>query len=173
MPLLSKRRAMKVGVIADTHDNLPYIRRALEVFQERGCRTLIHAGDYVAPFALKALMEFPGKVYGVLGNCDGELDGLRKLMPDLSDGPLVLQLDSCRIVVVHDVQKLSDADVLGADVIVCGHTHEARIGRTESKPLMINPGECAGWLSGNCTVAVLDTAAVSAELINLKDGESA
>jgi len=167
---LSERRAMKVGVIADTHDNLPYIRRALEVFRERGCQVLIHAGDYVAPFALKTLLEFPGKVYGVVGNCDGELTGLRKLMPDLAKGPLGLGLDSCRIVVVHDLKKRSDADALGADVLVCGHTHEAQVSRTESKRLTINPGECAGWLSGNCTVAVLDTAAVSAELIDL--GES-
>ena len=158
---------MKVGVIADTHDNLPYIRRELEVFRERGCRALIHAGDYVAPFALKTLLEFPGKVYGVIGNCDGELVGLRKLMPDLAKGPLTLGLDSCRVVVVHDLKTLSDADTEGADVLVCGHTHEAQISRTESKPLTINPGECGGWLSGNCTVAVLDTAAVSAELINL------
>ena len=161
----SERKAMNVGIIADTHDNLPHIVRALEVFSRRGCQALIHAGDYVAPFALKAVLEFPGKVYGVLGNCDGELEGLRKLMPDLDVGPLNVQIDSCRILVIHRRKRLTDADRAGVDVIVCGHSHQAKI--IPGKPLVINPGECGGWLTGKCTVAILDTQTLSAELIVL------
>ena len=156
---------MNVGIIADTHDNLPYIARALEVFKRRECQAVIHAGDYVAPFALKALLMFPGRVYGVLGNCDGELEGLRKLMPDLEAGPLNLRLNSCRIVIIHRLKRLADADRAGVDVVVCGHSHGAEI--IPDKPLVINPGECGGWLSGKCTVAILDTRTLSAELVDL------
>jgi len=156
---------MKVGIISDTHDNVPHIVKALEVFVERGCEALIHAGDFGAPFALKALLKFPGKVYGVLGNCDGEVEGLRKLLPELKLGPLNLQLNSCRIVVIHRVRKLTDADRAEADVVICGHSHRARI--TPGKPLIINPGECGGWLTGKCSIAILDTDSISAELVDL------
>ncbi len=63
---------MKVGVIADTHDNMPMIRRAMEMFKAHDVKCMIHAGDYVAPFALKELQKPGIKIIGVFGNNDGE-----------------------------------------------------------------------------------------------------
>lgn len=160
-----ERDVMKVGIIADTHDNLPYVRKALTVFGREGCEAIIHAGDYVAPFALKALLEFPGRVYGVLGNNDGERSGLRKLMPELNKGPLKVTLGGCRITAIHQLARLSQTDRAETDVIVCGHTHLAEI--TDGRPLVINPGECAGWLTGHSTVVILETETRTAELVDL------
>lgn len=156
---------MKIGIIADTHDNLPHIQRALAAFGERGCEAIIHAGDFVAPFALKVVLGFPGQVYAVLGNNDGEREGLRKLIPDLDKGPLKITLGGARIVAIHQLSKLSAAEREGADVIVCGHTHCAGI--TAGKPMIINPGECAGWVTGASTVAILDTEKMTAEPVDL------
>ena len=161
-----EKDGMKVGILADTHDNLPHIQWGLAVFRERGCEAIIHAGDYVAPFALKTVLGFPGRVYGVLGNNDGEREGLRKLMPGLDKGPLRVELGGRKIVVIHELEKLGEAERARTDVVVCGHTHLAEI--TAGKPLVINPGECGGWLTGRSTVAVLDTERVTAELVDVR-----
>ncbi len=156
---------MKIGIMADTHDHMGNIQRALAEFRRRGCEAIIHAGDFVAPFALKAVLGFEGKVYGVLGNNDGERSGLKHLDSALSRGPLKLKIGLRRIVVIHDLKKLKDTDRHGADVVVYGHTHEAGI--VEGRPMMINPGECAGWLTGCSTAVILDTETMKAELVNL------
>lgn len=53
---------MRIGAMADTHDNLPMIRRAVEAFNAEQVELVIHAGDIVAPFALRPLDELI--VYG-------------------------------------------------------------------------------------------------------------
>ena len=35
--------------------------------------------------------------------------------------------------------------------------------------LFINPGECCGWLTGVCSIGVLDVAALSYEAIELSE----
>ena len=45
---------MKIGLISDTHDNLPLIRRAFGFLG--GLEILLHAGDIVAPFAAKGIV---------------------------------------------------------------------------------------------------------------------
>jgi len=44
---------MKIGVISDTHDNLPLIEKAVKIFNEKGVKLVLHAGDYVALFVVK------------------------------------------------------------------------------------------------------------------------
>ena len=43
---------MKIGVLSDSHDNLPNIRKAVEVFSKNGVEALIHGGDFCSPFTL-------------------------------------------------------------------------------------------------------------------------
>jgi hypothetical protein len=52
------------------------------------------------------------------------------------------------------------------DVVVCGHTHEFKV-TTRGSVLVVNPGECCGYLSGQSTVGVLDTSDLSVERIVL------
>lgn len=174
---------MLVGILSDTHDNLPIIRRALSYFEGAGADCLIHAGDFVAPFALKEIVKYNGAVYAVLGNNDGERAGLKKILPDLDSRPRRIRLCEKTIVIAHDEENLSDADRKGADVIIVGHTHEAEIrtpsetsnGRTGQsqtagqflQPLLINPGEASGWLTGEATVATLDTETLEARIVKL------
>ena len=87
---------MKIGAISDTHDNLAAVSAALRRFQEAGVEAILHAGDYVAPFCLKWLLETALPLEGVFGNCDGERAGLAKLLPELSDGPRHLELGGKR-----------------------------------------------------------------------------
>ena len=154
---------MKIGAISDTHDNLTAMAAALRHFDKAGVEVILHAGDYVAPFALKRLLEARLPVHGVFGNCDGERAGLAGLMPELSDGPRHLELGGKKVCLVHIDKRLTPEDFEAADIIVCGHTHEPKVERPEGR-LVVNPGECCGWISGRCTVAVIDTQMMSAEI---------
>ena len=158
---------MLVGLISDTHDNLPMIRKAVAACTEAGVECLIHAGDFVAPFALKVLLGFGGPVVGVFGNNDGEHRGLRRLLPDLRKGPRRVTLGGKSVTVVHDETKLSQSNILESDIIVVGHTHEVEI--RKGVPLIVNPGDCSGWVAGKNTIAVLDTETLEAKTINLSE----
>jgi hypothetical protein len=51
-------------------------------------------------------------------------------------------------------------------VIFYGHTHKPEV-RIENGRLLVNPGECCGWLSGISTVAVVDLDAMSAQIVTI------
>lgn len=158
---------MLIGVISDTHDRLPMIDAALDVFRKRGVDALIHAGDFVAPFAVRKLLAFDVLLFATYGNNDGERAGLKKLMPQVVDGPLFVELGGRTILVHHFIDWCEAADIARADVVVTGHTHEV-VNRTFGGTLLLNPGECCGWVTGRCSVAVLDTEDPSVEIIELR-----
>jgi hypothetical protein len=157
---------MLVGVLSDTHDRLPMIDAAVELFLQRRVEAVIHAGDFVAPFAVRRLLRYAGPLHVTYGNNDGERAGLRGLMPTIQDGPLFVELGGRRILVHHFLEWCQPADMAKADVIVTGHTHEV-VNRFEGGKLFLNPGECCGWVTGRCTVALLDTDGPSAEVCEL------
>jgi len=43
---------MKVGIMSDSHDRLPYIKRAVDIFNRESVDLVLHAGDYVAHFGV-------------------------------------------------------------------------------------------------------------------------
>jgi hypothetical protein len=154
---------MKIGVLSDSHDNLPAIAAALRRFEQAGVEALLHGGDYCAPFALKRILQARIPIEGIFGNCDGEREGLAKLLPSLSDGPRRLALGGKKICLVHSRQRLSHEDFEAADIVIFGHTHEPKVERIEGR-LVLNPGECGGWMTGRCTVAILDTETMTADV---------
>jgi hypothetical protein len=81
---------------------------------------------------------------------------------------VTLELGGKKIALLHGTHE----EIVGAlaksgsfDVVVRGHTHRAGI--TGERPLIINPGEVCGYLSGQRTVAVFDTAEMRGEIISL------
>ncbi len=161
---------MLVGVISDTHDRLPMIDAALDLFAERRVEALIHPGDFVAPFAVQRLLRFDGPIHVTYGNNDGERTGLKKLLPQLVDGPLSVELGGRRILVHHFIEWCKPDDIERAEIIVSGHTHEV-VNHFDRGKLFLNPGECCGWVNGRCTVAILDTDGPSAEVFELETNE--
>lgn len=158
---------MLIGVISDTHDRLPTLDAAMRLFHQRQVEAVIHAGDFVAPFAVKRLFAYRGPLHVVYGNNDGEREGLKELMPEIVDGPLMLELGGRSILVHHFIDWCAAEDIRRADVVITGHTHEA-VNRFDNGKLFLNPGECCGWVHGRCTVALLDTDGPSAELCELE-----
>ncbi len=161
---------MLVGVLSDTHDNLPAVQRALDIFAQRRVEALFHAGDFVAPFVLKVLLKADLPITGVFGNNDGERRGLSGLCGDLHAPPHRFQAAGRSIVLVHDPETLAPDLLSDVDVAICGHTHEPDI--ADEGALVINPGEAGGWLSGRCTAAVLDLAEMRAEIVELGQQET-
>ena len=158
---------MLIGVLADTHDRLPTIDAAMKLFDRRGVEAVIHAGDFVAPFAVRRLLCYRGPLHVVYGNNDGERKGLKELMPQVVDGPLWVTLGGKTILVHHFIDWCKPKDVEQSDIIITGHTHEV-VNRMEGGKLFLNPGECCGWVTGRCTAAILDTQGPSAEICELE-----
>ncbi len=157
---------MKIGIMADSHDNLPAIAAAVGLLAARGTEVLIHAGDFVSPFAVKEILRFPGEIYGVFGNNDGEVRGIEKIWGHVYFAPVLLELGGVRIVVSHREKDLSRAPWENIDVRIFGHTHKAEI--RKGAPLEINPGETGGWLTGRRTLAILETEGLSAEILEIE-----
>ena len=156
---------MKIGIVSDSHDNVPAIDAAVGAFREREAEALIHAGDFVAPFAAKHFLTLDVPIVAVFGNCDGEHKEIVDLLPDIVSGARRETIGGRSFIIVHALEWLSPAERGGADVIVCGHTHKAGI--SGDGPLVINPGECGGWVTGRNSATMLDTDTMQAEIFDL------
>lgn len=161
---------MLIGVISDTHDNLPMIARACGLFAARGVEAMLHAGDLVSPFAMRLLMKAGIPLTAVFGNNDGEKDGLRKIFSNIHEPPHRLVLGGRAVLLAHDPALLGDAERAAADLVVHGHTHEVRV--VPGHPLILNPGEAGGWLTGRCTAAIVDLNDMRAEIVELGSQET-
>ena len=162
---------MKIGIIADTHDHVPKIARAVECFNDLRVDRVYHAGDFVAPFALARFERLACPMVGVFGNNDGDKQRLlakaESLGISLHHPPYIAQLDTLSLLIMHEPTDLEALTDRGEhDLIVYGHTHrtdERRRGRT----LVLNPGETCGWQYESCTIMVLDLARMAPEVITL------
>jgi hypothetical protein len=155
---------MLLGIISDTHDNVAAIERATDVFEHEGVEAVIHCGDYIAPPVLPFFEGF--EVHGVLGNNDGELDGLEAGFRDLGRGSKLhgrfaeLEFGGARFAVLHgeDEQRVESLAQSGEYQYVCyGHHHERDL-REVNGATVINPGAHFPTVADtHHSVAVLDT----------------
>jgi putative phosphoesterase len=156
---------MLIGLISDSHDNLPRLVRAVEIMDQRKVELVLHAGDYVAPFTAKALCSLTCRWQGVLGNNDGEREGLAAISEGrIGERCLKLTEDGRKIVVIHDLAGLNQEEE--SDIVVYGHTHKVAVAQ-EAGRLLVNPGECCGWLTTKSTVAILDKQAMAVDVVEL------
>lgn len=161
---------MLIGVLSDTHDRLPAIRAALEWFAAERVGAVIHAGDVVAPFSARVLAGLTVPLHIVYGNNDGERAGLKAVLPQIVDGPLAVEVGGRRVLVHHFIEWCRREEIEQADIVITGHTHEV-VERREEGRLLLNPGECCGWVTGRCTAAVVDTQSLEVRLRELQPGD--
>ncbi|MBN2103736.1 metallophosphoesterase [bacterium] len=148
---------MKIGIMADSHDNIPALVKAVSVFNDAEVSLVLHAGDLIAPFTAKPLKNLNARFIAVFGNNDGEVLGLSKVFENkIFRPPHLVEFKNLKILLLHEPDNLDALAISGKyDCIVCGHTHELEIRKDPT--LVVNPGECGGWLSGRRTVAIWDT----------------
>jgi len=168
-----------VAVVSDTHDNMQSIRSLLAVLREYRPQMIIHLGDIISPFALRELLTYPAKFVIILGNNDGDKlllkDIALKAGASMREGPAEIHIDNRRILALHGYGSIETTRnlvnalaMLGSyDAILYGHTHECDV-RNVGSTLILNPGECCGYLSGKKTFALLNTETMTAKIIELQ-----
>lgn len=129
---------MKIGVISDTHLNIPDDR--LEKIVEdyfHDVDLVLHAGDIVE---LDVLDVFRGKkVYAVSGNMDH--DSVRKVFPEKR----ILEIEGRKIGLLHGwgspfgLEERVMREFEDVECIVYGHTHRA-MNEVRDGILLFNPG---------------------------------
>lgn len=169
---------MKVGIMSDTHDNIPNIERAVNVMNDVNVDVVIHLGDHVSPFSLDIFGDIDAERHAIFGNNDGDIATLKRIADkkgiNLHRTPYEIELDGRRAILLHGYGSkdltLRMVEALAScghyDLVLFGHIHECvdkRIGNCR----IINPGEVFSMLSGKSTVAILDTATMDVEYIEL------
>lgn len=163
---------MKIGIMADIHDNVDNLRHAIGYFNAVSCDLILIAGDFVSPLVVPSLRKLTGKVFACLGDNDGNQRGIHggmSIVGPVAVGPVGHQTrDGLRIVMAHQLNELRD-NLGDCDVAVFAHTHRPSIVKDRHGRLFINPGEVGGWMFRRPTVVMLDSETREAELIDLPE----
>lgn len=149
-----------VGLMADSHENMDKIGAAVDLFNDKGVDLVLHAGDFISPITAGPLSELDAELIGVFGNNDGDRLFLRERFAEEGVGriernPHEFTIGQITIVLAHEprlLEMLKESPV--PDIIIYGHTHQIEV--DEGKPLIVNPGEVGGWLTGRSTVGLLN-----------------
>jgi putative phosphoesterase len=147
---------MIVGIISDSHDNLPLIDKAIKMLNDKKVELVLHAGDYVAPFVVAHFKPLKAPLIGVFG-------------ADLRGRFAFVLIDGLRVALLHGDEKelmKSLLELESHDVIVYGHTHLEKIYR-KGRTLVINPGSVGGYLTEKPTIAILDTKTLDTKILEL------
>ena len=161
---------MLIGIISDTHDNLPNIYQALNYFEQQGITTMIHCGDVCAPSVMREIAQkFGGTMHLVYGNVDGDREKMQELAKGLPNLTIhgeqgAVEIDGKKIGFIHYPKEAEAIAASGEyDVVFYGHDHKAwekKVGKTTLR----NPGTLAG-LFAKPTFATYDTETNKAKLI--------
>lgn len=181
---------MKVGIISDTHDDIDNTNKAIDIFEKHEVQAIIHAGDIISPPIIKEfkrLTQKNVKVYGILGNNDGEKRGLESAFSFINGEFLgesgKINLGGLKFGVYHgtDLKKKEKMIKSGQfDVFIYGHTHkrdpEDNILNTIGNTIVFNPG-CAHSSAKtnysdppyfrNPSILIFDTATKEFNFLNL------
>jgi hypothetical protein len=164
---------MKIGIIADTHDNLPAIDKAVRRLNQEKVQLVLHLGDYVAGFAVLRFKPLEAKLIGIFGNNDGDHPLLEKRFKEINAeirGRFAeVTVEGVKIATTHGDELELLKSLIGTesyDIIAHAHSHEAKVER-KGKTLVINPGEVCGYLSGKSTLALLDTKSLDARIVEI------
>ncbi len=152
---------MRIGLLSDSHNNLPNLRAALEILRQAKISEIIHCGDLTELETALQLVEF--KITYVYGNGDWMAnqvhDALLSFNPENFSGPSFQgRIGNVKVAAVHGHQSS-----LLEEVITCGefayvfhgHSHlrrDVRIGQTR----VINPGALGGLHREERSLAILD-----------------
>ncbi|MFH1368404.1 MAG: metallophosphoesterase [Elusimicrobiota bacterium] len=162
---------MLIGLISDTHDNLPQVRKAVEYFNGANVDLVFHAGDIISPFNLQEYKKLKARVVFVFGNNDGEKYMWRSIVKEIGEVHEVFyeaRMEELAVLMMHEPWQIDAlAESQKFDIIIHGHTHKPAVMHI-GKTAIINPGECGGWVSGKSTVGLLELPSKKFELIELR-----
>lgn len=131
---------MKVLVMSDTHGNIENAKRVLDQVIPLGVKAVLHCGDYVSDARLIEKCYPQIEVYSVYGNCDVGFGGAYSQVVTLEGISIYMSHGHKYGVKWGDYEEVAiDAVAHEATVAVCGHSHEAYLGKKQGV-LIMNPG---------------------------------
>ncbi len=145
---------MKIGIISDSHDDVENVQESINIFNRNDVEYIIHAGDYIFPGIIKEFVKSNAKLIGVLGNNDGEINGITKSFKDIN-GELKgeigeIEIDKIKFGIYHGTKLEIKKNIVKSqkyDILVCGHTHiqepknSGKISITTNlRTFVLNPG---------------------------------
>jgi putative phosphoesterase len=162
---------MKIGIIADTHDDVGNLKVALEALRAENVAAVLHCGDVCESHVIHILADFD--VWIAQGNMDRDFELAQAAEEQLGPGRFAwLQcpaLDGYRVAMLHGENE----EVLGNLIasgeytyVFHGHTHRRR-DRTIGHTRVINPGALGGRRPERRSFCVLDLATGEAHFVEL------
>ena len=158
--------------MSDTHNDVDYIQKAVDIFKERDIKILVHAGDITSFRMLDYLKDFD--CYIVLGNGDEiDRDDINAKAASLNirsvESNIEFECGGKKFLVFHghNVPMYRTAVASGKyDYIIKGHTHYFE-NYISNDCRIINPG--AVYAHDESSIAILDIATDRVEKIVLND----
>jgi uncharacterized protein len=150
---------MKIGIISDSHDRQENVSKTIDFFHKEDVEVIIHCGDFCAPFMIKEIRNFQGKIHCVFGNIDDEFSTTKLCMEldiDLQGAYAEVDYDGRKISFTHMPFLANGIAHTGKyDAVFYGHNHMAKA-ETIGKTLFANPGNLAG-IKEEAKFAIYDT----------------
>ena len=135
---------MLLGIVSDTHGDVPNTRDAIGVLESFEVGAVIHCGD-IGSCEVVPLFSAWSTNY-VLGNVDQNAKALEAAIQRQQHvlhgrfGHLTLEGRNIAFLHGDDTRRLRDTIESGQwDLVCCGHTHVAKVQRSGST-LVVNPG---------------------------------
>tara|TARA_Y100000310_G_scaffold339022_1_gene430383 strand:- start:12854 stop:13345 length:492 start_codon:yes stop_codon:yes gene_type:complete len=162
-----------IGLISDTHDNIPNIIKAVNIFKEKKVEFVLHLGDVIAPATIKFFEGLDMRF--VKGNCDGDIELLKEKIEGIN-GKFYNVLKRLKykdkVLMLFHGKPGEELDQLikseRYDYVLHGHTHKKRdekVGKTR----VVNPG--GHYLAPEQkehTIALLDVEKDQLEFVEIK-----
>ncbi|MBN1249653.1 MAG: metallophosphoesterase family protein [Anaerolineae bacterium] len=162
---------MRIGIIADTHNDQNLTQRALARLQQESIGTILHAGDVTSA---RLLQLFEGyDVWIARGNMDHDPALIPTAQALFGPGRLkavhTLSLNGCNIAMVHNGESPSARELIKTKAytyLIHGHTHHIRDERMLSTRI-INPGAIGNTRWRRPSFAILDLGTDDLSIIEL------
>ncbi|RLI74937.1 metallophosphoesterase [Archaeoglobales archaeon] len=147
---------MKFVAISDTHDNMFAIRDFIDEIKKEKFEFLVHAGDVIAPFALREFERLNKQIYISFGNNDGDRNLLMGVIEknkwtaaDIVSFPKGVVYHGTNANIVEILKKLN------VEFLIVGHSHKPKIERLNGITVL-NPGEICGYLTEKRSYAIVE-----------------
>jgi len=164
---------MRIAILSDTHDNIPNLRAAVTYCNAYAVTVIIHCGDLISPFMLAVLAEFGGVAHLIYGNNVGDQHLISQrcgtTYPTLTHHGIfgAIEAGGRQIAFTHYPEMARGLAAQGRfQVVCCGHNHRYGVERL-GDCLLINPGELLGAEEATPCFAILETATMEVERVEI------
>lgn len=168
---------MKIGVIADIHDNAHNAVLALDLLVKEDVQKILFLGDFCGAAISKILLASPIPIFAIWGNNDGDKTVITKF--SLEDGSNlevsfgtydILEISGRKFFLTHfPLIAKSMAKSGDYDAVFYAHDHLKNKERVNNC-LVLNPGEVGAYKTGVGTYAIYDTETNDADIYEIDHG---